>query len=186
MRKHRLPGWLFALVQFLPLSLFATYAFWNGAPDELRWQQAFEIASLAAIAQLAIVLPQPRPVNRLVLAANLYLMLGGLAFLTRQWWYLQIYDALQESAIFVAMLCVGIGATLFTRSGYAALMHTPRHAVIRASLWLLLATVVALGASAIFRGDRNLAAVLPIICLAVLQRVLVARASRQGVAASDG
>ena len=186
MNWHRLPGWLFALVQFLPLSLFATYAFWNGAPDELRWQQAFEIASLAAIAQLAIVLPQSRPANRLVLAANLYLMLGGLAFLTRQWWYLQIYDALQESAIFVVMLCVGIGATLFTRSGFAALMHASRQAVIRASLWMLLATVLALGASVAFRGNRNLAAVLPIVCLAVLQRSLVFRAGRQGVAASDG
>jgi hypothetical protein len=36
-----------------------------------------------AIIQLAILLPRRRLVNRLVLAANTYLLLGGLAFLTR-------------------------------------------------------------------------------------------------------
>src|SRR5690606_40738757 len=45
---------------------------------------------------VAIVLPQPRPVSRLVLSANLYLLLGGLAFFLNQWWFLQLYDALRE------------------------------------------------------------------------------------------
>ncbi|MDX1556968.1 MAG: hypothetical protein R3212_13130, partial [Xanthomonadales bacterium] len=66
-----MPKWIFALIQFLPLSLYATYAFWQGAPDELRWQDAFQLASVAAVIQLAIVLPQPRPASRLVLSANL-------------------------------------------------------------------------------------------------------------------
>lgn len=126
-----MPRWIFALVQFLPLSLFASYAFWYGTPEEARWQQAFQLASVAALLQLAIVLPQRRPASRLVLAANLYLLLGGLAFFAHQWWFLQLYDALRESAIFIIMLAVGIVTTVGSRSGFVAACSMPRHAFIR-------------------------------------------------------
>lgn len=177
-----MPKWLFALIQFFPLSLFATYAFWYGLPDDQRWREAFQIAAFAAIIQLAIVLPQPRPANRLVLAANIYLMLGGLAFLTHQWWFLNLYNSLRESAIFIVMLAVGIISLLFTQAGYAALPSAPRQTVIKASLWLFAATALALAISITFRGNRTFAAVIPIICLAVLQRILVYRAQRQTLA----
>ncbi|SKA06469.1 hypothetical protein [Novilysobacter spongiicola] len=178
-----MPKWIFALIQFLPLSLFATYAFWQGAPDELRWQDAFQLASVAAVIQLAIVLPQPRPASRLVLSANLYLLLGGLAFFSHQWWFLQLYDALRESAIFIIMLTVGVITTLGSRAGFVAAWSAPRAPVFRASLWLLAATALALVVSISYRGDRYLAAVYPIIALAVLHRVLLYRLARQhGVA----
>jgi hypothetical protein len=173
-----MPRWIFSLLQFFPLSLFAAYAFWNGTPDDARWQTAFELAALAAIVQLAILLPQRRPVNRLVLAGNIYLLLGGLAFLTHQWWFLHYYDSLRESAIFIAMLVVGVFAMFATRAGYAAMPDAPRADVWRASAALLFATAVALGVSIAFRGNRYAAAVLPIAALAVLQQLLVRRAGR--------
>ncbi|WP_200918068.1 hypothetical protein [Jeongeupia sp. HS-3] len=174
--------WIFALVQFFPLSLFATYAFWGGAPTDQRWQEAFQLAAVASLIQLAIVLPQHRPVNRLVLAANIYLLLGGAAFQFHQWWFLKLYDQLREAAIFTTMIGVGIISMLFTNSGYASLISAPRHVALRASLWLLAATALALVASVIFRGDRTYAAVLPIIGLAVLQRILVNKAHRHSEA----
>lgn len=178
--------WIFALIQFLPLSLFATYAFWYGAPDELRWKHAFQLASVAALVQLAVVLPQPRPVSRLVLAANLYLLLGGVAFFAQQWWFLRLYDALRESAIFLIMLAVGLVTTFGSRAGFVAASALPRAPVIRASLWLLAATVLALVVSVTYRSDRYLAAVYPIIGLAVIHRVLLYRlAQHHGEAASN-
>ena len=106
-----MPRWIFSLFQFFPLSLFAAYAFWHGLPSNERWIEAFQISAIAGIVQLGIVLPQRFLLNRLVLAGNIYLILGGLAALTGQWWYLQIYDYLRESAIFLAMLLVGIVGT---------------------------------------------------------------------------
>ena len=181
-----MPRWIFALIQFLPLSLFASYAFWHGAPDDARWQQAFQLASVAALVQLAIVLPQRRPASRLVLAANVYLLLGGLAFFAHQWWFLQLYDSLRESAIFIIMLAVGVATTIGSRAGFVAACAPPRRAVVRASVWLVAATAVALVMSVAYRGDRYLAAVYPIIGLAILQRVLVHRLGRlYGPAAND-
>lgn len=173
-----MPRWIFALIQFIPLSLFATYAFWNGAPDEHRWEIAFKLASIAALIQLVIILPQSRPANRLVLAANFYLLLGGLAFLTHQWWYLRLYDSLRETAIFVLMMVVGTITTLASRAGYVGAENASERLVIRASLALLLATAIALVLSVLFRGDRYLAAVWPIVGLAVLQRFLAHGATR--------
>jgi hypothetical protein len=169
------PRWIFSLLQFFPLSLFAAYAFWNGAPDDARWQRAFELAAIAAIIQLGILVAQHRPVNRLVLAGNIYLLLGGAAFLTRQWWFLRYYDALRETAIFIVMILTGLITMFATREGYAALPDAPRADAMRASLALLAATAAALGLSIVFRGNRYAAAVLPILALAVLQQVLVRR-----------
>jgi len=169
------PRWIFSLLQFFPLSLFAAYAFWNGAPDDARWQRAFELAAIAAIIQLTVLLSQRRPVNRLVLAGNVYLLLGGLAFLTSQWWFLRYYNSLRETAIFIVMMLIGVVTMFGTREGYAALPDAPRGDVMRASLALLAATAAALGLSIVFRGNRYAAAVLPIIALTVLQQVLVRR-----------
>lgn len=178
--------WIFALVQFFPLSLFATYAFWHGVPTNDRWTEAFQIALLAGLVQLAIVLPQRRPANRLVLAGNLYLILGGLAVLTHQWWYLHLYDALRESAIFVFMLLVGVVATFATPSGFVAALGASREHARQASYWLLLAILLALPASIAFQGSRTYSAVVPIIILAILQRVLAFHATRRTRLASDG
>lgn len=134
---------------------------------------------------VAIVLPQPRPVSRLVLSANLYLLLGGLAFFLNQWWFLQLYDALRESAIFIIMLGVGVTTTLGSRAGFVAARSAPRTPVVRASLWLLAATALALLVSINYRGDRYLAAVYPIVSLAVLNRVLLYRLERQVRAAAN-
>jgi hypothetical protein len=174
-----MPRWLFALVQFFPLSLFASYAFWYGAPDEARWREAFQLASLAALLQLAIVLPQCRPASRLVLAVNFYLLLGGIAFMAHQWWFLQLYDVLRESAIFISMLVVGVVTTIGSPAGFIASQVAPRAAIIRASGLLLAATAVGLIMSVVFRGDRYLAAVFPIVALAILQRVLMHRLNRK-------
>ena len=113
------------LVQFFPLSLFATYAFWRGVPTNQRWLMAFELAALAAVIQLLILLPQGRPMNRLILGANVYLLIGGAAALARQWWVLDVYSVLRESAIFLGMLGVGC-RDLSTVGGLRAVADAPR------------------------------------------------------------
>jgi len=167
--------WVFSLIQFFPLSLFATYAYWYGIPTNDRWLEAFQLASLAGVVQLAIVLPQARPPNRLVLAGNLYLIFGGLASLSQQWWYLHIYDALRESAIFIFMLGVGLISTFASKPGYISAINANPEQTRQASYILLAATLLALPFSMVFEGNRTWSAVLPIIALAVLQRYLVFR-----------
>lgn len=173
-RRFAISPWILVFVQFLPLSFFATYAFWHGEPTDDRWMEAFQWGALAALIQLLIVLPQRRPINRLILAANLYLLVGGGAVLTHQWWLLQTYGVLREAGIFIAILIVGIVTTLVSPAGFIATLATQSE-VRRASLRLLVAVMLALGMSLVFAGDTTWAAVVPIICLAIFYRVLQVR-----------
>ena len=178
-----MPRWIFSLFQFFPLSLFAAYAFWHGLPSNDRWIEAFQISAIAGIVQLGIVLPQRFPLNRLVLAGNIYLILGGLAALTGQWWYLQIYDYLRESAIFLAILLVGIVATFTTRHGFIAAQGADLKWNRYYSILLLGATVFCFIPALVFEGNRIWSAVVPIVALAVIRRYFAHLASQKSNAA---
>jgi hypothetical protein len=171
----RVLGTVSNFVQFFPLSVFAGYAFRYGVPTNDRWIAAFELAAAAALLQLAILLPQRRPTNRLILGANLYLLAGGAAALAHQWWLLEAYGALKESGIFLFMLGVGVVTTFATPSGFIAAVDATRREIRRASLSLLGATAIAVVVALAFQGHRTWAAVVPVIALAVLQRFLRAR-----------
>jgi hypothetical protein len=158
--------WIFSLIQFFPLSTFAAFAFWNGIPSNERWLDAFQFGALLGLIQLAILLPQKKPLNRLVLAGNIYLILGGLAVFFQQWWFMKVYGSLRESAIILLMAITGIITTLFSSSGFIAVKGSPR----QYSIYLLAATILMLPFAIYFEGNRTYAAVLPIIFLAVLQR----------------
>ncbi|MDO6428892.1 hypothetical protein Q4489_17970 [Thalassotalea sp. 1_MG-2023] len=160
--------WIFAFIQFFPLSTFATFAFWNGAPTNDRWLEAFQLGALLGLIQLIILLPQKNPLNRLVLAGNIYLILGGLAAFFQQWWYLKLYGSLRESAIILLMVIVGSLTTFISSSGFIAVKDSAR----KFSIYLLVATISMLPFAIIFEGNRTYAAVLPIIFLAILQRYL--------------
>lgn len=163
-------SWIFALIQFLPLSAFATYAFWDGVPTNERWIHAFEFGALAGVVQLIIISLQPSPVNRLILGANLYLIVGGVAAFLQQWWLFKLYGSLQESAIFIFILGVGLVSTFATAGGFLSVKTEARAKVINYSYILLAITVAALVCSFVFQGNRTWSVVVPIIVLAVLQR----------------
>lgn len=114
-----------------------------------------------------------------MLGANLYLLAGGLAALAQQWWFLSLYGGLQESGIFLSMLVVGLVVTFTTSAGFVAVRGAPPAQVRRHSLWLLAATLLAVGASFLFRGDRTWAAWVPVLGLAVVQRWLRSRLEAQ-------
>jgi hypothetical protein len=169
--------WIFALIQFFPLSTFATYAFWHGIPTNERWLDAFQIGAVLGTVQLLFVLLQNKPVNRLILSGNVYLILGGLAVFLQQWWYLQMYDALRESAIILLMIIVGTISTFASPAGFIAVEKSEK----KLSLYLLLATISVLPLSIYFEGELTFSAVLPLIFLAIFQRYLISIAKNRVV-----
>ena len=164
--------------QFLPLSLFATYSFRTGAPSQERLFEAFMIGAIAAAIQLLWVMGQQRPANRLILGANLWLLIGGVAAYLRLWEVLQIYKELREAGIFVLILLIGLLTTVFSPTGYIGGRSESSTIVRRYSLLLLLGTILALSLSLSFRGNTFIAAVLPIVFLVALNRLLNARLNR--------
>jgi hypothetical protein len=106
----------------------------------------------------------------------LWLIAGGAAAFTEQWWWLRVYQQFGEASLFLAILLVGVVSTLFTPSGFIAKLG-PSVSVQRSSLLLLVAVVCALAVAVYFRGHVKYAAVIPIIALSWLNRLLRHRLS---------
>jgi hypothetical protein len=166
------------LLGFLALAVFAAVAFSAGAPTDERLIRAFKLGAVLAAVELAVLWARTAPANRLIVGANAWLLAGGLAAFTEQWWWLKGYQHLGETSLFLSMLGVGIIATAFTPTGFVA-TDGPRRKVVLASLAMLLAVGLAAMVSVQFRGDVKWAAVLPVIALSWLNR-LAAQAVRKG------
>jgi hypothetical protein len=159
------------LAGFFALAVFAYLAFGRGPATDAVFVDAFKASSLLAAIELAFLLARSTPTNRLILGANLWLISGGIAALTEQWWWLRIYQQFGEASLFLAMLLVGVFTTLCTPSGFVA-RHCPVPAVRRSSLILLAAVVCAVVVAIAFRGNVKYAAVVPVIALSWLNRLL--------------
>ncbi len=172
---------LFRFSPFLPLSFFSAFAFWHGVPTNERWIAAFELAALIGLIQLTVAFFQPKAINRLVLGGNIYLIVGGVCAFFQYWPIFKLYNLCQESAIIGLMLAVGLGATLFTPSGFIAVESTNKSEVLKASYILLFATSIVLLCTIIFRGKILYSMIIPILCLLLLQNFLIKRLERKNV-----
>jgi len=167
------------LFQFLPLSLFSTIGFWYPQTSNQNWLLAFQVAALVGIVQLLLIVKQQTVMSRLILSANLYLILGGLAAFFQQWWYLELYNTLQESAIFIMMLFVAVITMLGTNNGFVGIDKAliidakERVKINKKSAYLFIGVLVSLVVSVFFKGNITISVVAPIVVLAIFQRYLV-------------
>jgi len=159
------------LLGFLALAVFAALAFGHGTPTPERLVNAFKWCSGLAAVELALLAWRPAPVNRLIAGANLWLILGGLAAFTQQWWFLRLYERLGEASLFATMFVVGLATTVGTPSGFVGALG-PRRRVVLASVALLAAVGAAFLVAQAHKGNTKIAAVLPVIGLSWLSRGL--------------
>ena len=173
------------LFQFLPLSLFSMIGFWQPETSNQTWLLSFQVAALVGFFQLLLIFKLKIIMSRLILSANIYLILGGLASFFQQWWYLDFYNILQETAIFIVMICVGIITMMWSKNSFVGIDKTfvkeagERISINKKSSYLFVAVLISLIFSLIFKGDITLSAVTPIIFLALFQRFLVHQHNQQ-------
>lgn len=178
-----LRAWLTQMMLFAPVLVFATWAGWNGPPTPERWVSAFQLGGLLAIKQTVTLMLLRRPLNRLMLGANLFLVSGAALAWLHLWQAFGVFAHLQASAVLAAMFAVGLVTTFASRAGFVGRVGASPVAVRRASLLLL---AIAAGCFALaygFRGERWLGATLPIMTLALSMRVMSARVVRAQVPA---
>lgn len=164
-----------SLVQFVPLSVFLYVAFLNGTPQAADWLNAFVWGGSAAVLHLALsyFLSRGRPVNRITLGVDFYLILGGMAVVTNQMSLLTILNNLKESGIFLCLLAVGSLTTVVSKFGFVGVVDpvSPTR-LTHYSVWMLLLTCAAVVASFWFRGKLVFSAALPLIGLSVANQLL--------------
>src|SRR3989344_2582087 len=105
------------LIQFLPLSIFLAVARAHGFMGN-AWPLAFKLGALAAALEIAILLPILRSkISRLIAGANLFLIVGGLAFFLNNHSLISLIDYLREAGVIIFVGIVCIVAILFVPTG---------------------------------------------------------------------
>jgi len=176
-------GWKIAaqLLQFFPLACFLFAAFRRGTPQLEDWLIAFMVGGAAAAIQVVVALALARggALNRLVLGANAYLAVGGLAALAGQMWLLQALNGLRESGLFLCVVAVGAVTTFGSKAGFVGQEdRSGRSRTMRYSLGLLALAALAAVPSFCLRGQLLYSAVIPLTLLSIAQRWLAGRLQR--------
>lgn len=159
------------LLGFFALAVFAAYVFAAGPPTTDRWVFAFKLGACLAAIELLVLALRKAPANRLIVGANLWLFIGGIAAFSQQWWVLQSYERFGEASLFAAMLGVGLVATAAFPGGFVAAAGSRRR-VMLASLALLAAVTCAMALAITYKGNIRVAAIYPVIALSWLNRIL--------------
>jgi hypothetical protein len=86
---------------------------------------------------------------------------------------------LQESAIFIVMICVGITTMLFSNYGFVGINKIlieeakERIDINKKSAYLFAAVLISFVISVVFKGNIAISVVTPIVALALFQRYLM-------------
>lgn len=156
---------------FVPLTVFVLYASWGGQDEFTRWLQAFEYGALLAIVQLWCC-RHFLPLNKLMLAADLYLLLGGVASVS-DWHLVQLLlDHWRASGLFLWIAVFCLACTLFHPAGCLSQYGATRQHTILASRWLCLASCIALLPSLLSSWSLLYSAFVPLVLLSVLEKNL--------------
>ena len=168
---------LFLLVQFVPLSVFLAIIRWSDETGP-NWKLAFIIGGCIAVIESILLSTRKIAFNRFIMAINLFLFVGGMGFLFRISPILNLYKHLMQSALFAALLLVGLGTTFFSVYGFIGVKHPNKQIVRSRSIYLLIASLFAFALSMLFRGNMLLSGILPFISLLIISKVLCLKLNR--------
>ena len=152
----------------IPLSIFLIYFRFVDAKNLQNWRSTFFICGLVSFLIIILFLYKKMLFNRLLLGTNIYFLCGGIAFITHQWWLLEIYNKLQASGVLVWIIIVGIVSTLLSPRGFIGVQSPDIKSVKKFSLYLLFLSLCAFIISFGFQGSRILSEILPFIALYVI------------------
>ncbi|OFZ56007.1 MAG: hypothetical protein A2428_08645 [Bdellovibrionales bacterium RIFOXYC1_FULL_54_43] len=171
---------LYLALQFLPLAVFVAVARKNGFTPE-AWSIAFQSSAIFAFIETVLLVIAKKPLNRLLMGANLFLAIGGIAFLLELDTVLAFYGQMMETTLFLAVVIVGLVSTFFTSRGFIEVADRQPQDIRRYSQYLLVITATCTVVSVIFRGNVLLAGTVPFVALIVARKLLQTKLQRRTV-----
>lgn len=106
------------IFQFFPLLFFIFYASRHGTPTDIDWLYSFQISAVIAILYILLFIVIKLPLNRFVLGANVYLIIGGIFVFFDCYRPLEILNYLRDTGVLIAILGVAIIFTLCSPRGF--------------------------------------------------------------------
>lgn len=160
------------MVSYLPLTAFlGTYRFTHS------WPQAFVAGACVAVVSLAVNAVMGERFERFLLAANIFLIGGGLGVAGMYFdldGLMNLYRVGMQSTLLVSLLLVGLVTTFATRGGFLGADKANPKKVRQYSLYLLGATVVGTAGAIYFslHDSGMLAGFVPFVVLKLLAKEL--------------
>lgn len=159
-----------SIIEALPLTIFLAYIRRIDTQVPQNFEAPFVAGAFAAIAVINFSIYKKNRLDRILLGVNLYLISGGLAFITHQGWLNNLYGQLHVSGVILWIVVVGIGFTLFSPAGFIGKTSSDTQGIKKYSFYMLSAAVVMFAVSFLFRGNILVSEIAPFIVLFVLQK----------------
>ena len=173
-QKNSNQSFFISLLSFIPIFVFVIYARVKEllGSCNVGWQEPFYIGALLAIVLTTLQYMSGLILDRLMMGANLFLVLSAFFFLFQINPCLSILGEYKGPCFIAAVLIVGIFSTFFTRYGFIG--ATGDHKKIRfASIILLVGTTAALLWAFLFNHlGIAISAIVPFIALRILNEYL--------------
>ena len=159
------------LMKFAPIAVCLICV---SAMPPSNWLLVFTACGILAIFQLIYFAMEPKPLNRIIIGVDLYLIITGLAAITRWGDMLKILVGLREIGVVLCILLVGIYTTMLTPGGFIGTdnYERPEKTMLHSSVLLFL-VLIALAASFAFKGSYRFSIVIPVIILCIANRNLL-------------
>ena len=162
---------LINVIEFIPISAFV-YVVRLTDENGVNWKLAFVLGACLAVIEKAFLMAKRLPLDRISIGADVFLIVGGIAYLFKIHLILNIYGLLYQATLFAALLAVGIFTTILSERGFVGIKHHERRRVIHYSIFQLGAGVIAFLVSFTSRGDVFFAWILPFTGMVVINWIL--------------
>ena len=118
-----------------------------------NWETPFIVSGLVALIPILGGFYRKKIFNRVLLGLNLYLLTGGIALITHQWWLNRLYGRFQGSGMLAWVVLVGLVSMVASSRGFIGVDCPDAKQVKVFSLYLLLVSMGAFLISFGFQGN---------------------------------
>ena len=177
-RENSNQSFFISLLSFIPIFTFVIYARIKNlfSSCSVAWQEPFYIGGMLAIVLTTLQVFAGIILDRLMLGANLFLVLSSFFFLFQINPCISILGAYKGPSFIAAVLLVGLLTTFFTPAGFIGSSSLHKKQIRFSSYILLGATVAAFIWSLVFNESGLLiSAIFPFIMLRIFSEHLKKR-----------
>ena len=109
---------IFGIVEAIPLPIFLIYAGLIDQSIPQNRQGPYLTSSIAALRTTTLLILSRVPLNRLIIAINVYLITGSFILLTKQVWLNQLYRKNEAAGMLAVIIIVCVISLLLSPAGF--------------------------------------------------------------------
>ena len=161
-----------SLIEGIPLIVFLVSARFIDPSLPENWLMPFAVSAILSVSIIFVMKKKRYIFNRVFLGINIYLIIGFLAFILKQYWLTQVYSNMKASGMLVGVIFTGIISTIFSRKGFIGIDHPNSRLITKYSTILIVIAIAVTPISYTFQESRIMAEVIPFSSIFIALNIL--------------